>query len=222
MLGYLYYSILDIKNQRLYSDKKFFNFFEYYSEVIYMQHFLVNYFIYSIKYNAKGGLHLYINFEQSINNSFLMFFKVLRDVFQYKQLLDIVGLDLSQVSSKKPRGLVYVFLNAYLNKKITTHFFFENVSVVESLMHLFISAEWLEREVYEFFAIIFKNHTDMRRLLLDYGFVGFPGLKSFPQSGYIELKYSELAGSILSTPVQFSLEYRFFQYSNKWLNKITY
>src|SRR5690606_17235512 len=92
---------------------------------------------------------------------------------------------------------------------IITSFLDENSSL-PSLTKLFSSSVWLEREVWDMFGIIFTGHPDLRRLLTDYGFDGFPLRKDFPLSGYIELRYDDEKMHIIYEPVEFTQNFRYF------------
>lgn len=74
--------------------------------------------------------------------------------------------------------------------------------LIDSVSDLWASADWSEREVYDMFGIYFNNHPDLRRVLTDYGFVGHPLRKDFPQTGYVEMRYDENLGKVVYEPVE--------------------
>ncbi|APD51147.1 NADH-quinone oxidoreductase subunit C [Francisella hispaniensis] len=76
------------------------------------------------------------------------------------------------------------------------------IILVDSVSDLWASANWAEREVYDMFGIYFNNHPDLRRVLTDYGFVGHPLRKDFPQTGYVEMRYDENLGRVVYEPVE--------------------
>ncbi|MWZ50542.1 NADH-quinone oxidoreductase subunit C [Francisella tularensis] len=76
------------------------------------------------------------------------------------------------------------------------------IILVDSVSDLWPSANWTEREVYDMFGIYFNNHPDLRRVLTDYGFVGHPLRKDFPQTGYVEMRYDENLGRVVYEPVE--------------------
>ncbi|WP_150467548.1 NADH-quinone oxidoreductase subunit C [Francisella sp. SYW-9] len=76
------------------------------------------------------------------------------------------------------------------------------IILIDSVSDLWSSADWAEREVYDMFGIYFNNHPDLRRVLTDYGFVGHPLRKDFPQTGYVEMRYDENLGKVVYEPVE--------------------
>jgi len=87
---------------------------------------------------------------------------------------------------------------------------------IESLSKLFNSANWLERETWDLFGVYFFHHADLRRILTDYGFTGFPFRKDFPISGYKELRYDDTYKIIVSEKIKLMQEYRVFHFINPW------
>ena len=73
---------------------------------------------------------------------------------------------------------------------------------VPSVIKLWPSANWLERETFDMFGIVFSNHNDLRRILTDYGFSGHPFRKDFPQTGYVEMRYDEKQKKVIYEPVE--------------------
>lgn len=88
---------------------------------------------------------------------------------------------------------------------------------VPSLTEIYRSANWLERENFDLFGLIYKNHSDLRRILTDYGFVGAPFRKDFPLIGYKELSYNSENGSVTYKKISLLQEYRHFDMSNPWV-----
>lgn len=87
---------------------------------------------------------------------------------------------------------------------------------LSSATFLWPSAGWLEREMWEMFGLRVEGHPDLRRLLTDYGFKGFPLRKEFPQGGYLEVRYSERKKRVISKPVSFTQEFRVFDFVSPW------
>lgn len=87
---------------------------------------------------------------------------------------------------------------------------------VPSVTPLFPSAGWLEREVWDLFGVFFTGHGDLRRILTDYGFEGFPLRKDFPLSGFLELRYDDGSKKLSLEPLEFTQEYRYFDFLSPW------
>jgi NADH-quinone oxidoreductase subunit C len=92
-------------------------------------------------------------------------------------------------------------------------------NTVETLSNNFPGSIWAEREIYDLYGIYFYAHPDLRRILTDYGFSGFPLRKDFPLSGYIQVRYDEISKSVVTEPVELTQEYRFFEFNNPWIFK---
>jgi NADH-quinone oxidoreductase subunit C len=140
----------------------------------------------------------------------------LRDstIAQAKQLIDLVVYD-------KP-GLFrftvfYTFLSTSLNYRISLSLNSNALVPLISISYLFSSISWFEREVFDMYGIIFLGNADMRRILTDYGFKGYPLRKDFPLTGFIELFYSDLRNHIVYKKVAFSQLYRNYFIQSPWL-----
>ena len=143
----------------------------------------------------------------------LLFFKN-HLLFQFKLLTSITAID---YPNKKFRFLVvYELLSVKFNMRLKIKSFFYELASVPSSTTIFIGAEWFETEIWDLFGIFFKNHPNLKRLLNDYGFEGFPLRKDFPLTGFIEIRYNELQKRIISEPVELSQEFRTFNYSSPW------
>jgi NADH-quinone oxidoreductase subunit C len=88
--------------------------------------------------------------------------------------------------------------------------------MVESCENVYIAAGWFESEIFDMFGIFFSNHSNLRRILTDYGFEGYPLRKDFPLSGFIELRYDDSQKRIVTDYIQFSQEYRTFDFLSPW------
>lgn len=77
----------------------------------------------------------------------------------------------------------------------------DDFPIVESIVDIYNSADWYEREAFDMYGIMFNNHPDLRRILTDYGFVGHPFRKDFPISGYVEMRYDEGQKRVIYQPV---------------------
>jgi NADH-quinone oxidoreductase subunit C len=92
--------------------------------------------------------------------------------------------------------------------------------VSDSFSKNFSGSNWCEREIFDMYGLYFTNHSDLRRILTDYGFEGFPLRKDFPLTGYTQLRYDDSMRRILVEPVELSQEYRFFNFKSPWNNLI--
>jgi NADH-quinone oxidoreductase subunit C len=133
---------------------------------------------------------------------------------QFSQLLDCWAVDLYSLEERFQ--LNYLFLSLRFNFRLIIRCFLKDGGVMPSLTAIFHSASWLEREVWDLFGIIFSSHPDLRRILTDYGFVGFPLRKDFPLSGYLECRYSSELSKVILEPIELIQEFRFFQYLSPW------
>jgi NADH-quinone oxidoreductase subunit C len=88
--------------------------------------------------------------------------------------------------------------------------------VIPSIEHIYSSANWFEREVWDLFGVFFSNNLDLRRILTDYGFEGHPLRKDFPLSGYVEARFDEMSKRVILEPIEITQEFRVFQFANVW------
>lgn len=161
--------------------------------------------------------YLYIILKK---NEILNIILKLKNLFNllYKQLLDLVIVDRLEIkyNKKKRFSFTYVLLSLTYNTRLFVTGFLSLFETLPSIYNLYKSADWLEREVWDMFGIFFTNHINLRRILSDYGFIGFPLRKDFPLSGYIELRYDEITKSIILEPLELSQEFRFFKLEIPW------
>jgi NADH/F420H2 dehydrogenase subunit C len=143
----------------------------------------------------------------------LVFFKY-NLLCQYKILVSISGVD--YIKKKKRFELAYDLLSIKYNNRIRIKISIDQLQIVESCEKLYISAGWYENEIFDMFGIFFFNHSNLRRILTDYGFEGYPLRKDFPLSGFIELRYDDSQKRIVTDFIQFSQEYRKFEFLNPW------
>jgi len=113
---------------------------------------------------------------------------------------------------------VYDLLSVSYNNRIRIKVYIDELEPIKSLTFLFPCANWWEREVWDMFGIFFFDHPDLRRILTDYGFEGFPLRKDFPLSGYTEVRYDQNQQRVICEPIeQFSQEFRSFNFTNPWI-----
>jgi len=134
---------------------------------------------------------------------------------QYEVLIDMTAVDYLQPTQSRFE-LVYQFLSLRFNHRITLKFFAKSLAMIPSSTFLYKSAGWLEREIWDLFGIFFLEHPDLRRILTDYGFQGFPFRKDFPLTGYTELRYDEECKSIVYESLELAQEFRFYNFTSPW------
>jgi NADH-quinone oxidoreductase subunit C len=137
-------------------------------------------------------------------------------LYQFKHLIDIVAVD--QPGKKFRFSIIYCFLSTQYNQRLQVIIQTNELLSVDSITALYKNANWAEREVWDLYGIKFLNHPDLRRILTDYGFEGFPLRKDFPLSGYKEVTYSDTLKSIKYDKIELTQAYRNFKYFNPWLN----
>ena len=133
---------------------------------------------------------------------------------KFKQLIDIAGVDYPE--NEKRFELIYLFLSHENNTRIKLLTRFEIDQTINSITKIFPSANWMEREVFDMYGIKFKNHPDLRRILTDYGFKGYPLRKDFPLTGFNEVRYSEKDKKVIYEPVKLEQNYRNFDFESPW------
>ena len=161
-----------------------------------------------------------INFEQLYLDidikdiiSTILFLKT-NDKCRFKQLIDITAIDFP--SREKRFKIIYLLLSHENNLRIIVNANVEDKKIVPSLTKIFPSANWMEREVFDMYGISFKDHPDLRRILTDYGFEGYPLRKDFPLTGHTEVRYSEDKKKVIYEPVKLDQEYRKFDFESPW------
>ncbi|MEM6409387.1 MAG: NADH-quinone oxidoreductase subunit C [Pseudomonadota bacterium] len=151
---------------------------------------------------AMSSLVTLVEFLKSDNNC------------KFSTLVDITGVD---YPSREARfEVVYHFLSMYMNHRIRLKVAVREDDVVPSLSSVHASANWFEREVFDMFGILFSGHPDLRRILTDYGFRGYPLRKDFPTTGYTELRYDDEQKRVVYEPVKLVQEYRQFDFMSPW------
>ncbi|MFP4274129.1 MAG: NADH-quinone oxidoreductase subunit C [Paracoccaceae bacterium] len=133
---------------------------------------------------------------------------------RFSTLVDITAVDWPD----RPRrfDLVYHLLSMYQNHRIRLKMAVREEDTVSSIIAVHPSANWFEREVFDMFGILFTGHPDLRRILTDYGFRGYPLRKDFPTTGYTEVRYDEEQKRVVYEPVNLVQEYRQFDFMSPW------
>ena len=133
---------------------------------------------------------------------------------KFSSLVDITGVDYPERA--KRFDVVYHFLSMYQNQRIRLRVSIREEDMVPSIVDVHPSANWFEREVFDMFGILFSGHPDLRRILTDYGFRGYPLRKDFPTTGYTEVRYDEAQKRVVYEPVSLVQEYRQFDFMSPW------
>ena len=156
---------------------------------------------------------LFIDIDIKDIISTILFLKT-NDKCRFKQLIDITAVDFP--NKEKRFKIIYLLLSHENNLRTIINISIEEKDLVPSLTKVFPSANWMEREVFDMYGISFKDHPDLRRLLTDYGFEGYPLRKDFPLTGHTEVRYSESKKKVISEPVKLEQDYRNFDFESPW------
>ena len=133
---------------------------------------------------------------------------------QFTTLVDICGVDYP--AREKRFEVVYHFLSMKLNQRIRGKVLADETNPVPSLVSVYPAANWFEREAFDMYGILFSGHPDLRRLLTDYGFSGYPLRKDFPLTGHVEVRYDPEQKRVVYEPVVLRQEYRNFDFLSPW------
>jgi NADH-quinone oxidoreductase subunit C len=136
------------------------------------------------------------------------------DKLKFRQLIDIAGVDYPE--EEKRFKLIYLLLSHETNKRIKVTINFEIEKKIPTMTKVYPSANWMEREVFDMYGIEFIDHPDLRRILTDYNFDGFPLRKDFPLTGFNEVRYSEKEKKVIYEPVKLEQNYRDFDFESPW------
>lgn len=133
---------------------------------------------------------------------------------RFATLVDITAVDHPERAARF--DVVWQFLSMHTNQRIRLKAAVREDELVPSLSGVNPSANWFEREVFDMFGILFSGHPDLRRILTDYGFRGFPLRKDFPTTGYVEVRYDDAEKRVVYEPVTLTQEYRQFDFLSPW------
>jgi NADH-quinone oxidoreductase subunit C len=171
----------------------------------------INYFLQFNFINKRKEIHVLIS------NIYL--FKLLY-IFKkntnllFKSLIDIICVDYPERINRFE--LNYNLLSLKYNLRINVKTYIDEISLNDSIIKIYPNAMWSEREVWDLYGVYFKHNMDLRRILTDYGFEGFPMRKDFPLSGYTEVSYDESNKSIIYQKVYLSQQFRSLDYKSAW------
>jgi len=138
----------------------------------------------------------------------------LRDEFEFEILIDLFGVDYPDRTLRFE--VDYNLLNIRKNYRMNIKVYLSDGESVESIVDIYSTAAWLERETWDMYGIVFEGNKDLRRLLTDYEFEGHPLRKDFPLTGYKEVKYDSEKRKVVYGPVNLSQEYRDFDFTSPW------
>ncbi|KAJ3207506.1 putative NADH-ubiquinone oxidoreductase 30.4 kDa subunit, mitochondrial [Dinochytrium kinnereticum] len=133
---------------------------------------------------------------------------------QFKQIVEIAGVDYPTRPNRFE--VAYHLLSIRYNNRIRVKTYASEVSPVPSISGIFSGANWFEREAYDMYGIFFTGHPDLRRILTDYGFEGYPLRKDFPLTGYVEVRYDEERKRVVAEPLELAQSFRQFEYQSPW------
>ena len=169
--------------------------------------------ILSERFGGRGIQTYFENDELTVILSKSILLKVLNflkddKVFQFKQLIDLCGVDYPNRTDRFE--IVYHLLSINLNQRIRIKLSVNDGDTVPSIVSLYDAANWYEREVWDLYGVIFTDHPDLRRILTDYGFEGHPLRKDFPLSGFVQVKYDDAEKRVVNEKVNLVQDFRSF------------
>lgn len=138
----------------------------------------------------------------------------LRDQFEFQQLTDLAGVDYPERAERF--DVVYHLLSLTKNLRVRVRVTTDERAAVPSVTGVYPAADWFEREAFDMYGMLFSGHPDLRRLLTDYGFQGYPLRKDFPMTGYVEVRYDEEQKRVVYEPVKLAQEFRNFDFLSPW------
>ncbi len=133
---------------------------------------------------------------------------------KFRQLVDITAVDYPH--KEKRFNIVYFLLSHENNSRVVINVNINEKTTVPSIIKIYPSANWMEREVFDMYGIVFKDHPNLKRILTDYDFQGHPLRKDFPLTGHTEVRYSENKKKVINEPVKLEQAYRNFDFDSPW------
>ena len=134
--------------------------------------------------------------------------------FAFEQMMDLCGVDWPDRTERF--DVVYNLLSVSLNQRLRVIVTASEQTPVPSVCSLWPAATWWEREAWDMYGIVFTGQPDLRRILTDYGFEGFPLRKDFPLTGYVEVRYDEERKQVVYEPVKLTQDWRHFDFISPW------
>jgi NADH-quinone oxidoreductase subunit C len=133
---------------------------------------------------------------------------------KFTTLIDICGVDYPERG--KRFDVVYHLLSMQLNHRVRIKVQTDEDTPVPSIVGVYPCADWFEREAFDMYGILFSNHPDLRRILTDYNFEGFPLRKDFPLTGHVEVRYDPEQQRVVYEPVKLTQGFRNFDFLSPW------
>lgn len=133
---------------------------------------------------------------------------------RFQQLIDLCGVDYPE--RERRFDVVYHLLSLVKNQRVRVKVHTDEDTPVPSVISVHPSADWFEREAFDMYGVFFSDHPDLRRLLTDYGFHGYPLRKDFPMTGYVEVRYDDELKRVVYEPVKLTQEFRQFDFLSPW------
>ena len=166
-----------------------------------------------IKSSSIEHDELLIDVEVENISNVLLFLKT-DSKCSFRQLVDIVAADYP--GNDKRFRIVYLLLSHKNNARIKISIVLNSDEKIGSITKIYPSANWMEREIFDMYGIKFKNHPDLRRILTDYNFKGYPLRKDFPLTGHNEVRYDQAEKKVIYEKVKLEQNYRNFDYESPW------
>ncbi len=133
---------------------------------------------------------------------------------RYVSFIDLTAVD---YPAREHRfDVVWHLLSPKFNRRIRVKTATDERTPVASSIDVFPCADWFEREAYDMYGVLFTGHPDLRRILTDYGFEGYPLRKDFPLTGYVEVRYDDEQKRVVYEPVKLTQEFRQFDFLSPW------
>jgi len=133
---------------------------------------------------------------------------------EFRCIIDITAVDWP--SREKRFDVVYHFLSPTRNARVRVKIETDEATPIASIIEVFPGADWFEREMYDLYGVLITGHPDMRRLLTDYGFDGYPLRKDFPLTGFVEVRWDDQAKRVVYDKVRLAQEFRSFDFLSPW------
>ena len=159
------------------------------------------------------GQELVLVVNAKLIHNILIFLKY-HIFYQFNLLTCISGVDYP--NNKYRFKLVYELLSIRYNIRLRLKTFTHELLSIDSCDQIFFTAGWYECEIWDMYGIFFKNHSNLKRILTDYGFEGYPLRKDFPLSGFVEMRYNDIEKRVINESIELCQEYRTFKFLSPW------